>query len=193
MSADAMINKLDDATRKHLVRIGQYSRLLAQAIALPEERQELLLHAASLHDIGKVSIPERIVLKRGALTLEEWEIMKGHAQLGHEIMRDCTSPLLQLGAEIALTHHEKYDGSGYPQGLAGDAIPLSGRIVAITDVFDALLSRRPYKPAWPLEDALEYLLEERRRHFDPVLVDAFLENISEVQEIRRYFADEDAA
>jgi putative two-component system response regulator len=173
--------------------MGHYARLLAQAIGLPEERQELLFLAAPMHDIGKVAIPDRILLKPGKLTPSEWETMKTHAQAGYEILKDSDSQLVRLGAEIALTHHEMYDGSGYPRGLAGELIPLPGRICAITDVFDALLSVRPYKPAWSLPDTIEALKRKRGAHFDPKLVDAFLDKMPEVQKIRMQFSDSEAA
>jgi len=183
----------DKETKNHIVRMGHYAKLLAKAIGLSEERQELLFLAAPMHDIGKVAVPDRILLKEGKLTPEEWDIMKSHARAGYEILKDSDSPLIQLGAEIAISHHEKWDGSGYPKGLLGEAIPLSGRICAISDVFDALLSIRPYKPAWRLPDVIEQLRRGRGGHFDPVLVDAFLDIMVEIQEVRRQFRDEAAA
>jgi putative two-component system response regulator len=183
----------DKETKNHIVRMGHYARLLAKAIGLPQEQQELMFLAAPMHDIGKVAVPDRILLKEGKLTADEWEIMKSHARAGYDILKDSDSPLIQLGAEIALAHHEKWDGSGYPGGLIGEAIPLSGRICAISDVFDALLSVRPYKPAWRLPEVIEQLRRGRGAHFDPVLVDAFLDIMFEVQEIRRQFHDEEAA
>lgn len=183
----------DKETKNHIVRMGHYARLLGKALGLSEERQELLFLAAPMHDIGKVAVPDRILLKEGKLSPDEWELMKSHARAGYEILKESDSPLIQLGAEIALTHHEKWDGSGYPSGLLGEAIPLSGRICAISDVFDALLSVRPYKPAWRLPDVIEALRRGRGAHFDPVLVDAFLDIMVEIQEIRRQFHDEAAA
>ena len=183
----------DKETKNHIIRMGHYARLLAKALGLPEERQELLFLAAPMHDIGKVAVPDRILLKEGKLTADEWEIMKSHARAGHDILKDSDSPLIQLGAEIALSHHEKWDGNGYPAGLLGEAIPLSGRICAISDVFDALLSVRPYKPAWRLPEVIDQLRRGRGAHFDPVLVDAFLDIMIEIQEVRRQFQDEAAA
>jgi response regulator RpfG family c-di-GMP phosphodiesterase len=183
----------DRETKNHIARMGHYASLLAKAVGLSDERQELLLLAAPMHDIGKVAVPDRILLKEGRLTPEEWEIMKGHARAGYDILKDSDSPLIQLAAEIALTHHEKWDGSGYPQRLIGDAIPLSGRICAVGDVFDALLSVRPYKPAWSLPQVIEQLRRDRGTHFDPVLIDAFLDIMPWVQEVRREFSDEEAA
>jgi hypothetical protein len=141
---------------------------------LPVAEQELLLEASPMHDIGKVGTPDHILLKPGRLTSEEFEIMKQHATIGYEILRDSASPLLQCAAALALAHHEKFDGSGYPLGLAGEAIPLHGRIVAVADVFDALTSERPYKKAWALDDALKFLKANAGSHFDPACVAAFV-------------------
>ena len=179
----------DKETKNHIVRMGHYCRLLANAIDLPEDLQELYLVAAPMHDIGKVTVPDSILLKKGSLTPPEWETMKTHAQAGYDILRGSSSPLIELAAEIALAHHEKYDGSGYPAGRRGDAIPLSGRICAIADVFDALLSDRPYKRAWPLPDVIANLERGRSAHFDPVLVDAFLNRLPDLQAIRHEFDD----
>ena len=144
-----------------------------------------------MHDIGKVGTPDNILLKPGKLNVAEFEIMKQHAAIGHQILAGSSSPLLQLAAEIALSHHEKYDGSGYPSGLAGDAIPLVGRIVAVADVFDALTSSRPYKKAWEVEKAVALLKENRGTHFDPACIDAFLKNFDEVLAVRERFKDVD--
>ncbi|MBV8601701.1 MAG: response regulator [Candidatus Eremiobacteraeota bacterium] len=183
----------DKETKNHTIRMGHYARLLVARIGLPTVTQETILLAAPMHDIGKVAIPDSILLKEGKLTPEEWEVMKGHARAGYEILKNSESPVIQMGAEIALSHHEKYDGSGYPQGLAGETIPLSGRICALTDVFDALLSDRPYKKAWPLHEVLENLRKGKGQHFDPKLVDAFVEIQPEIQKVRRMFSDAEAA
>ena len=183
----------DNETKNHIVRMGHYARLLGAAMGLSTERQELLFLAAPMHDVGKVAIPDRILLKAGKLTPEEWEIMKTHALKGYEILKGSDSVLVRLGAEIAAAHHEKFDGSGYPNGLAGEAIPLAGRICAVADVFDALMSVRPYKPAWSLPDTIEALKRGRGSHFDPPLVDAFLDKMPEVQKIRNLFSDTIAA
>ena len=143
-----------------------------------------------MHDVGKIGIRDYILLKPGRLTPEEFDIMKRHAELGYELLKGSSSEIIQAGAAIALAHHEKYDGSGYPQGLKGEAIPLFGRIVAVADVFDALTSERPYKKAWPLEDAQNLLLEGKGSHFDPQCVDAFMAAWAEVLEIRQRFQDE---
>jgi len=179
----------DSETKNHVVRMGHYAKLLARSTGMSATFQDLILLAAPMHDIGKVAIPDRILLKNGKLTESEWSTMKTHAEIGYEILKDSKAPLVQLGAEIALTHHEKWDGSGYPKGLAGADIPIAGRICAITDVFDALLSNRPYKPAWRLPEVIDHLRRSRGTHFDPVLVDAFLDVMVDVQAIRREFAD----
>ncbi len=164
----------DPETGAHLLRMSHYSRLIAERIGLCAAEQELVLEASPMHDIGKVGIPDAILLKPGRLDEAEFEIMKRHPRIGYEILAQSASPLLQAAAVIALAHHEKFDGSGYPQGLQGEAIPLYGRIVALADVFDALTSERPYKKAWPLERARAFLQEQAGRHFDPALVDVFL-------------------
>jgi response regulator RpfG family c-di-GMP phosphodiesterase len=135
-------------------------------------------------------VPERILLKQGALNAEEWELMKTHTRLGWELLKDCQSPVLRLGAEIAYTHHEKYNGQGYPRGLQGEQIPLAGRIVAVADGLDALLSVRSYKDAWSVNDALGYLRKQRGEHFDPACVDVVFANVGEIMEIERRYADE---
>ena len=165
----------DTDTAKHLLRMSRYSGLLAEAIGLSAEEAELIELAAPLHDIGKIGIPDSILRKSGSLTEAEIEVMRQHPQIGHDILQDSPSKYLRLGGEIALAHHERYDGSGYPLGIAGEAIPLSARIVAIADVFDALTSVRPYKAAWSIEAAMQYLSKESGRHFDPALVTVMLE------------------
>ncbi|MGH7662531.1 MAG: HD domain-containing phosphohydrolase [Vulcanimicrobiaceae bacterium] len=179
----------DNETGLHIVRMGRYSAILGRALGMNHSDQELLLLAAPMHDIGKVATPDNILLKPGKLTAEEWEIMKQHTTAGFEILRDSDSKLLQKGAEIALTHHEKWDGSGYPRGLAGDKIPIAGRICALADVFDALTSVRPYKPAWPIEQAIVHVHQGKGSHFDPTVVNAFERALSEIREIRETLAD----
>jgi putative two-component system response regulator len=151
----------------------------------------MLRDAAPLHDIGKVGIPDAILLKPGKLTPEEWTIMQRHAEIGGQILADSGFLLLDLARTIALTHHEKWDGSGYPARLRGEAIPLAGRIVAIADVFDALTSERPYKPAWPIEKAVALITEGAGRHFDPALVPLFARELPGLLEIRELFRDAD--
>jgi response regulator RpfG family c-di-GMP phosphodiesterase len=164
----------DEETGDHIDRISRLCYELARAIGLPEPEAELLRHASVLHDVGKIGIPDRILLKPGKLDPDEWETMKTHAEIGASILAGSESPLLQQAEEIALTHHERWDGSGYPGGMAREDIPLAGRICAICDVFDALLSERPYKRAWPREEALAEIREQSGSHFDPALVDVFL-------------------
>jgi putative two-component system response regulator len=174
--------------------MAHYSRLIAKHLGLPEADQDLILQAAPMHDIGKVGITDNILLKPGRLTGPEFEIMKQHAEFGYELLHGSTSKVLQAGAEIARGHHEKFDGSGYPQGKKGEEIPLFSRIVAVADVFDALTSERPYKKAWTLEQAVDFLNTGAGTHFDPACVQAFLNGFDEVLEIRdRYQEEEEAA
>jgi putative two-component system response regulator len=180
----------DPETGMHLLRMSNYTRLIAERLRLPLAEQDLLLQAAPMHDVGKVGTPDHILLKPGRLTPEEFEIMKQHATIGYEILCDSVSPLLQCAATLALTHHEKFDGSGYPQGLAGESIPLHGRIVAVADVFDALTSERPYKKAWALDDAVDFLKSNAGSHFDPACVDAFLAAWPQALEIRARYHEE---
>jgi len=163
----------DPETGAHIQRMAHYSRLIAAAIGLPEHEQEIVLLAAPLHDVGKLGTPDRILLKAGRLDAAEWDIMKRHATIGYEILRESASPAIHAGAIIAWSHHERFDGSGYPRGLRGEDIPLYGRIVAIADVFDALTSERPYKERWSVEQAFSYMREQSGRHFDPALLAAF--------------------
>lgn len=178
----------DNGTGAHLERMARYSGLIAEAIGLPDEDVRMIEAAAPLHDIGKISVPDAILNKPGPLSDEEMDVMRRHPILGYEVLRDSPSRFVQLGAEIALRHHERWDGSGYPDGMVGEDIPLSARIVAIADVLDALTTRRPYKAAWPMSEALDYLKEHRGKMFDPHLVDALLRNAERAEEIRRYFA-----
>lgn len=183
----------DYETGAHISRVGHYAQLIAQGLALPAQEQALVLEAAAMHDIGKVGIPDHILLKPGRLDDAEMQIMREHARLGHELLQGSSSQLLQAGATIALSHHEKYDGSGYPQGLQGTDIPLLGRIVAVADVFDALTSERPYKKPWSLDAAAAYLQAQRGLHFDPQCVDVFLAAWPQVLAIGQRFADEPKA
>ncbi|MFC3177175.1 HD domain-containing phosphohydrolase [Undibacterium amnicola] len=182
----------DPETGAHIVRMANYSCLIAKNLRLPESVQAMILEAAPMHDIGKVGIPDHILLKPGKLSADEFSIMKTHASLGHQILAGSASETLQMGAEIALSHHEKFDGSGYPNGLSGTNIPLSARIVAVADVFDALTSERPYKRAWEVDRAIEFLKDGSGQHFDPLCVDAFLADFSQVLAIKeRYREDSD--
>jgi len=165
----------DNETGRHIQRISRMSELLARATGMSADDAELIGHAAALHDVGKIGIPDRVLLKPGKLDDEEWEIMRGHTELGGQILSDSRSPLVRLAEEIALTHHERWDGTGYPRGLQGEEIPLAGRICSVVDVFDALLSRRSYKERWSLEVALEEIRRQSGRQFDPALVTTFLQ------------------
>lgn len=179
----------DPETGAHLLRMANYSRLLAANLGLSEEEQNLILDAAPMHDIGKVGIPDSILLKPGKLDDGEMATMRLHAQIGADILKGSVSPLLQVAATIALTHHEKYDGSGYPKGLKAEHIPLHGRIIAVADVFDALTSARPYKPAWELERAVTLIRAGAGEHFDPVCVAAFFKNWDAILSIHRQYRD----
>ncbi len=165
----------DEDTGAHIERIGRFSTLLAEQVGMETDFCATLSHAAPLHDVGKVAIPDAILLKPGKLTAEERAIVETHAEEGHRLLRGSSSSILDLAATIALSHHEKWDGSGYPRGVVGEAIPIEGRIVAVADVFDALTSDRVYRKAFTVEEAVDIMLEQRGRHFDPVLLDAFME------------------
>jgi putative two-component system response regulator len=179
----------DNETGLHVVRMSHYAQILARQAGLGEALADKVFHAAPMHDVGKLGIPDRILQKPGPLDADEWTVMKRHPEIGAEILGDCGSMLMAMARRIALGHHEKWDGSGYPAGLAGEAIPLEARIVAIADVFDALTSVRPYKPAWPIERAVALLQEQRGKHFDPALVDHFVAALPEVLAQRERFLD----
>jgi two-component system response regulator RpfG len=179
----------DEETGYHLVRMARYSRLIADAIGLEREEAETIELAAPLHDIGKIGIPDHILLKKDKLVGAELETMRSHPLIGHEILKGSASKYVRMGSLIALGHHEKYDGSGYPNGLVGDHIALCARIVAVADVFDALTSARPYKSAWSLEHAFEFLGAQRGKHFDPQLVNAFTSVREDVMRIQRELQD----
>lgn len=180
----------DPETGAHIQRMAHYSFVITRELGVPEADRELILQAAPMHDVGKIGIPDRILLKPGKLTDEEFETMRRHAVIGFELLKGSESNVLQAAATIAISHHEKFDGTGYPYGTAGDAIPLFGRIVAVADVFDALTSERPYKPAWSLERAAAFLRDGSGRHFDPVCVEAFFSAWDEVVEIHARYRDE---
>ncbi|PCJ29891.1 MAG: two-component system response regulator [Gammaproteobacteria bacterium] len=171
----------DNETGNHIIRMSQYSRLLAIAKGLPDSEVELIFLAAPMHDIGKIAIPDYVLLKPGKLNAEEWEIMKTHVIRGYELLSGSDDvPLMKTARNIALTHHEKWDGSGYPYGISGEEIPLEGRICAICDVFDALTSERPYKKAWSVEEAMILINKESGHHFDPELVPLFESILADV-------------
>lgn len=174
----------DNETGLHVIRMSHYSQLIALKAGLGETWADTLLNAAPMHDVGKIGIPDAILQKPGKLDAEEWAIMQSHAEIGAEIIGEDGSALLDMAREVALNHHEKWDGSGYPAGLSGEDIPLSARIVAIADVFDALTSERPYKKAWSIEDATNLLREQTGKHFDPALVDAFFQCLLEILQVR---------
>ncbi len=179
----------DNETGLHVIRISHYARLLALSAGLSEQAADELLHAAPMHDVGKIGIPDHILLKPGALDADEWVTMKKHPEFGAQIIGEHDSSLLKTASTIALSHHEKWDGSGYPGGLKGDAIPLAGRIVTIVDVFDALTTARPYKQAWTVEDATDLIRRESGRHFDPELVELFMGILPQILEIKQRWAE----
>ncbi|MEI7818028.1 MAG: HD domain-containing phosphohydrolase [Desulfuromonadales bacterium] len=173
----------DNETGLHVVRVCHYSRILAQALGLPASEAELLYNAAALHDVGKIGIPDSILFKPAKLDDDEWKIIRTHCEIGHRIIGPHQNGLLKTAATVALTHHERWDGSGYPHGLKSKSIPLFGRIVSVADMFDALTSERPYKHAWPLSEAVDEIACCSERHFDPQIVDAFLSKIPELTEV----------
>lgn len=180
----------DPETGAHILRMAHFSKLIAREMGLSLEEQSLLLEAAPMHDIGKVGIADKILLKPGRLDRDEFEIMKQHAVFGYELLKGSSSRVLQAGAEIARGHHEKFDGSGYPSGLKGEEIPIFSRIVAVADVFDALTSERPYKAAWTLEAAVDFLNDGAGTHFDPKCVMAFLNAWEDVMLVRDRYQEE---
>lgn len=179
----------DNETGMHVVRISHYARVLAKAIGFSEDAAQELFYAAPMHDVGKIGIPDNILLKPGKLDAQEWEIMRQHTTIGAQIIGEHSSSLLRMAASMAQNHHEKWDGSGYPNGLKGEEIPVEARIIALVDVFDALSSERPYKKPWPLEETLEFIRANSGSHFQPELVDAFMRNLDEILQIQQRFAD----
>ncbi|GAB4215459.1 MAG: HD domain-containing protein [Synechococcales cyanobacterium] len=179
----------DQDTSFHLKRMSHYSQVIAKYMGLPEYDQEMILYASPMHDVGKLGIPDAILLKPGPLTPEERLYMQRHPAIGAEILGKSDSELLQLSAVIAMAHHEKYDGSGYPQGLKGEDIPLPGRIVALADVFDALSSKRSYKNPWDLTKVIGFIDQNTGSHFDPTVVSAFKAGFSEIMEIYNQYKE----
>jgi putative two-component system response regulator len=175
----------DTGTAEHIGRMGRYAELLYRALGCTTEECEIMLHAAPMHDIGKIGIPDAILLKPGHLNGEEWTVMKQHTVIGARILEKSRTPHLQIGETVAISHHEKWDGSGYPKGLREDAIPLAGRVCAVADVYDSLLSRRAYKAAYSVENSLAIMRECRGQHFDPRVLDAFMDHHDQVEEIRK--------
>lgn len=180
----------DNETGMHVMRMSHYSKVIALAHGFSEDAAEKLLHAAPMHDIGKIGIPDSIMLKPAKLTEEEFAIMRRHPEIGAEILGESDSDLIDLAKVVALTHHEKWDGTGYPKGLKGEEIPIEGRIVALADVFDALTSKRPYKEAWPIEKAMDFIREQKDKHFDPKLVDVFELELPAILEIKNRWVDD---
>jgi putative two-component system response regulator len=179
----------DNETGLHVIRMSHFAQLLALAAGCSPAWAEDLLNAAPMHDVGKIGIPDAVLRKPGPLDAAEWDTMRRHPEIGAEIMGEHPSGVLQLAREIALAHHEKWDGSGYPRGLAGEAIPLSARIVAIADVFDALTTRRPYKEPWPVQEAMNHIAAQAGKHFDPALVALFAPLLPQLLEIRARWAE----
>ncbi len=170
----------DCITGEHLLRIGRISKIIALELGFDEAYAEILETASPLHDIGKLAIPDNILMKKGKLTIQEFDVMKTHTTIGYEILKDSPSPYLQTGALIALNHHEKYDGSGYPNKISGNDIPVEARIVTVADVFDSLSNHRPYKKAWPMNETIDYLIEQQCKHLDPECVKALVSRINDV-------------
>jgi len=179
----------DNDTAAHTIRVGLYSEIIAQTLGLDDKEAEQIKLAAPMHDIGKIGIPDTILLKKGKLDKEEWRLMQKHAEFGYNILKGSKSSILRNAGMIALTHHEKWDGSGYPSGLKGNDIHLYGRITAVVDVFDALTMQRPYKKAWPLEQAVKLINDEAGKHFDPQIVEVFNQVLDKLLVVREKFAD----
>ena len=173
----------DTGASAYLERMAHFAGLIAEELGMPEEEVRMIELAAPLHDMGKIAIPDAVLLKKGPLDEDETRVMRRHPQIGYQLLNDSHNRLIQLGAVIALRHHERYDGTGYPSGMIGEAIPIEARIVAVADVLDALLSPRSHKPSWPLEDALAYIRAQSGRHFDPRCVEALLHNRARLDEI----------
>lgn len=182
----------DSETGMHTIRVGRYTQCLAKALGMNEIEAESLLYSAPMHDVGKIGIPDRILLKPGKLDIKEWDIMKQHTVIGEKILNRSKNKLLHQASIIALSHHEKWDGNGYPNGLSGIDIPIYGRLVAIVDVFDALTMDRPYKKAWPINSALDYINAESGKHFDPSLVELFNKSIKEIIDIKITLTDDNS-
>jgi len=174
----------DEDTGAHIVRMSRYSALLAEKLGLPDKEVQNIRYAAPMHDVGKIGIPDSILMKPGKLTDKEFEIVKTHTTIGAKILANSQAEILQVAEQIAISHHEKWNGKGYPRGLSGNEIPLGGRIIGMSDVFDALTSKRPYKDPYPIEAALDIIRKERGQHFDPRVADTFLDNIDEFLKIK---------
>lgn len=190
-ATDTFVHKLgqicemcDKGAGEHIRRVGRFAGMLARLADLPTQTAHLVEQAAPLHDVGKVMLPVELLLKPSALTNQEFEQVKRHADAGSELLEGPDSPLVRMASEIAASHHERWDGSGYPNGLRGEEIPIEGRITAICDVFDTLISARPYKDPWSVQNAIDYLIEQSGRQFDPRLVELFVSALAQIEEIR---------
>ena len=179
----------DNETGMHVIRMSKIAMLLAQRLGLDDDACNMILHASPMHDLGKIAIADKVLLKPGKLDPDEWQVMQTHASIGAKILENFGTELMDVAASIAQNHHEKFDGSGYPRGLAGEAIPLYARICSVCDVFDALLSHRPYKAPWSIDETLLYLREQSGKQFDPRIIDVFFHNMDEVLAIRAAFPD----
>jgi two-component system response regulator RpfG len=179
----------DEETGNHILRMAKYSRIIAEELGLSEADCEAIELAAPMHDIGKIGIPDGILRRSGRLTHREFEIMKTHTRIGYEIIKNSPSPYLQMGAIIALSHHEKFDGSGYPDRLGSTDIPLPARIVSVADTYDVLTSERPHKPKWATKKSLDYLNQKRGKYFDPRCLDAFMSGLDRITQIQLMLAD----
>ena len=181
----------DEETGSHIMRMSHICQLMARELGWDEDQCDLVLNASPLHDIGKVGIPDAILLKPGKLDAQEWEVMKTHTNIGARMLEGDDSALIVMARDIAISHHEKWDGSGYPNGLANDEIPVAGRMAAVADVFDALTSERVYKKAWSLEETMAMIRDNSGKHFDPQLVEVLSDNLSEVLEIKDRYRDDE--
>ena len=181
----------DNETGMHVMRMSHYCEVLAKALGMTDEDAETLRDAAPMHDIGKIGIPDSVLLKPGKLDADEWTTMQKHVEYGVEILgRQSDSKLMQMAIQVAQYHHEKWDGTGYPNQISGEEIPLVGRIAAVADVFDALTAERPYKRAWSVDEALNLFKEQKGKHFDPRIVELLFENLPEILAIKERFKDE---
>lgn len=178
----------DRDTADHVERIGRFSQVIARWLGLPDETVETIRHAAPMHDVGKLGIPDRILLKPGPLDDEEWKVMRSHTTIGAQILADSNSEVIQMGERIALGHHERWDGKGYPRGVAGEEIPLEARICAVVDVFDALTVDRPYRKAVPNDEVVEMMRKDAGTHFDPDVLDTFLDAREEIEAVQAEYA-----
>lgn len=179
----------DNETGQHVIRVGKYARLLSEKLGLPAEMSYMIEKAAPMHDIGKIGIPDAVLLKKQGLDDKERQLMSTHTVLGDKLLGNHPSLLLQMAANIALTHHEKWDGSGYPNQLCGESIPIEGRVTAVADVFDALTTNRPYKKAWEVVDVVKFMKDNAGSFFDPQLIEIFVENVEQFLLIRQTYSD----